>query len=84
MKCVYKLLYNGVIVICFDVLYVTSSESSGSRSSDVTRYEDIIKPELDKRLYRGLCLENGLKIFLINDEDTDKSAASLTVGAGKC
>ena len=47
------------------------------------RYETIIKSEEDKRLYRGLLLENGMKVLLISDDKTDKSAASIDVAVGQ-
>ncbi|XP_065207037.1 insulin-degrading enzyme [Planococcus citri] len=46
------------------------------------RYENIKKSIQDKRLYRGLTLNNGLRALLISDPTTDKSAASLTVNVG--
>ena len=42
----------------------------------------IKKPALDKRSYKFLVLENDLKVLLVSDPDTDKSAASLNVGVG--
>ena len=44
--------------------------------------DDIIKSEEDKRLYRGLELNNGMKILLISDPTTDKSSASMDVNIG--
>ena len=43
---------------------------------------DIIKSATDSRNYRGLQLDNGMKVLLINDESTDKSAAALQVNVG--
>lgn len=42
----------------------------------------IIKSPLDKREYRGLTLNNKIKVLLISDSLTDKAAASLSVAAG--
>ncbi len=36
----------------------------------------------DKRQYRALTLDNGLRVLLVSDPDTDKSAASLSVEVG--
>ena len=47
-------------------------------------YKDIIKGKTDKRTYRYLELENKLRIILVHDEETVKSAASLAVYAGSC
>ncbi|CAG9536896.1 unnamed protein product [Cercopithifilaria johnstoni] len=46
------------------------------------RYDNIIKSNEDKREYRGLELTNGLRVLLISDPKTDKSAASLDVNVG--
>ena len=47
------------------------------------RWDEIIKSEQDKRSYRGLLLDNGMKILLISDPTTDKSAAAMEVNVGK-
>lgn len=48
------------------------------------RHEDsIVKSSEDKRLYRYLKLKNNLKVVLISDSTTDKSAASLDAFIGK-
>ncbi|VDO67723.1 unnamed protein product, partial [Onchocerca flexuosa] len=46
------------------------------------RYDNVIKSKEDKREYRGLELTNGLRVLLISDPETDKSAASLDVNVG--
>lgn len=48
----------------------------------VKRCDDIIKSENDDRLYRGLVLANEMKVLLISDPGTDKSAAALDVNIG--
>lgn len=48
----------------------------------LTRIENITKSQQDNRNYRGLELENGLKVLLISDPTTDKSAAALSVEVG--
>lgn len=47
------------------------------------RIDDIIKSEEDKRQYRGLELANRMKVLLVSDPNTDKSAAAMDVNAGK-
>lgn len=47
-----------------------------------TRFDEIVKSANDKRCYRGLELTNGLRVLLVSDPETDKSAASLTVNIG--
>ncbi len=43
---------------------------------------EIVKSPNDKREYRHLVLDNGLRVVLISDLETDKSAASLSVFRG--
>ena len=49
----------------------------------VKRYDNIYKSPEDKREYRGLELKNRMKVLLISDPVTDKSAAALDVNIGK-
>ena len=44
--------------------------------------EQVIKSPADDRDYRYLTLENGLKVLLISDPETDKAAAAVDVNAG--
>lgn len=46
------------------------------------RINNITKSQQDNRDYRGLQLSNGLKVLLISDPSTDKSAAAMTVDVG--
>ncbi|RZC37709.1 insulin-degrading enzyme, partial [Asbolus verrucosus] len=48
----------------------------------IRRVENIIKSQEDKRLYRGLELSNHMKVLLVSDSTTDKSAAALDVNVG--
>ncbi|XP_070209984.1 insulin-degrading enzyme-like [Littorina saxatilis] len=43
---------------------------------------EIIRSENDHRLYRGLELNNGMKVMLVSDKDTDKSAAGMDIHVG--
>ena len=45
-------------------------------------FDNITRSEEDKRQYRGLHLDNGLKVLLISDPSTDKSAAAMDVHIG--
>lgn len=62
----------------------TITRSSGSEMARLERipHEAIIKPNNDTRKYRGLVLPNQLKVILVSDPETDKSAASLNVSVG--
>lgn len=46
-------------------------------------HKEIVKSAQDQRLYRGLELQNGMKILLISDSATDKSSAAMDVRVGK-
>lgn len=46
-------------------------------------WNNIVKSEQDKREYRGLLLDNGMKVLLVSDPSTDKSAAAMEVNVGK-
>ncbi|KAL0124001.1 hypothetical protein PUN28_006072 [Cardiocondyla obscurior] len=46
------------------------------------RYDDITKSQNDDRLYRGLVLTNKMKVLLISDPATDKSAVAMDVNTG--
>lgn len=51
-------------------------------SGNIVRFNNIGKSQQDNRDYRGLQLNNGLKVLLVSDSVTDKSAAALTVDVG--
>lgn len=48
----------------------------------MTRFDNIIKSQQDSNNYRGLLLENGMKVLLISDPTCDKSAACMCVEVG--
>ncbi|XP_072943184.1 insulin-degrading enzyme isoform X2 [Epargyreus clarus] len=56
--------------------------SDGVTTGVLKRYDNIIKSAEDKREYRGLQLTNGLKVLLVSDPTTDKSAAAMDVNVG--
>lgn len=57
--------------------------SMASKHVKATIHHDkIIKSPQDKRQYRGLELNNGLKVMMISDPDTDKSAAAMDINIG--
>lgn len=56
--------------------------SSSVNTNSLESFDNIIKSEHDKRLYRGLMLNNKIKCLLISDPNTDRSAASVDVNAG--
>lgn len=49
---------------------------------NIVRINNIGKSQQDNRDYRGLKLVNGLKVLIVSDPVTDKSAAALTVDVG--
>ncbi|KAH9424396.1 hypothetical protein DERP_004580 [Dermatophagoides pteronyssinus] len=58
------------------------STTTTNNSTIQQRFENIIKPNEDKRNYLGLKLTNNLKVILISDPETDISAAALSVHVG--
>lgn len=50
--------------------------------SVLRRVDNIVKSAEDKRVYRGLELANHMKVLLVSDPTTDKSAAALDVNVG--
>lgn len=59
------------------------SRSLSTASMGVKEQVDsVVKSEEDLRQYRALVLENNLKVLLISDPKTDKSAAALDVHIG--
>lgn len=45
-------------------------------------FNNIQKSKIDKREYRGMVLKNGLRVMLISDVDTNRSAVCLDVNVG--
>lgn len=82
----YLLLFTNLFYFIFS--RHESSEATASMATkpvqpnDAIRFNDIIKSQNDKRLYRGLILSNKMRVLLISDSTTDKSAASLDVNIG--
>lgn len=80
--------------LCFTVLSILASVTltscarfNGSSDSEPTgaiqeSSAQIIKSPNDDRDYRYLVLENGLKVLLISDPETDKAAAAIDVNVG--
>lgn len=52
-------------------------------SNDTIIIDDIIKSQQDPKNYRGLVLPNGIKVTLISDPTTSKSAACIAFETGK-
>ncbi|WP_440053759.1 insulinase family protein [Pseudoalteromonas sp. T1lg65] len=58
---------------------LTGCQSTNSLASTSN---SVVKSQNDKRDYRYLELDNGLKVILVSDENADKSAASMDVHIG--
>lgn len=65
-----------VLVALFLSTCVTSLASANSAVIEIKKSEN------DTRDYRYLTLENGLRVLLVSDTTTEKSAASMNVGVG--
>ena len=53
-------------------------------SEGTERFENIVKPRQDTRLYRGLKLKNDMKVLLISDPNAEDALVSLTLNSGEC
>ena len=75
-------------------LPLTIGETGGLQANDASGFtgtssqggamviDDVEKSPEDKRLYRGLVLQNGLRALLVSDPTTDRAAAALDVRIG--
>lgn len=70
------------MLIVLQVSYILCFEMAHIHSSIEELTDDIIKPDTDKRNYRALKLKNEMKILIISDPETDKSAAAINVHIG--
>lgn len=70
-------------LLCFSYRNYSNFVVKMEGNHSYKRWDSIIKSEQDKRSYRGLLLDNGMKILLISDPGTDKSAAAMQVNVGK-
>ncbi|MCE3252414.1 MAG: peptidase, partial [Cellvibrio sp.] len=59
-----------------------SANSIFNATLDLNTATGVIKSENDKRNYRYLLLDNQLRVLLISDPDTEKSATALDVNVG--
>ncbi|XP_050296511.1 insulin-degrading enzyme [Anthonomus grandis grandis] len=66
------------------VTHLGKSNSKMSNASEllIRRVDNITKSQEDSRVYRGLELKNGMKVLLVSDPNTDKSAAAMDVNVG--
>uniref|UniRef100_A0A182J3K6 Insulin-degrading enzyme n=1 Tax=Anopheles atroparvus TaxID=41427 RepID=A0A182J3K6_ANOAO len=61
---------------------VSTTSSQSTNNTSFERTNTITKSAQDSREYRGLKLSNGMKIMLVSDPTTDRSAAALSVAVG--
>ncbi|XP_003737238.1 insulin-degrading enzyme [Galendromus occidentalis] len=59
-----------------------AAKMASNISDQILSTHDVVKSESDQMLYRGLTLKNGLRVLLVSDSTTDKSAAALAVQVG--
>lgn len=52
------------------------------KAAVLRRVDNIVKSDGDSRSYRGLELSNHLKVLLVSDPTTDKSAAAMDINIG--
>ena len=68
------------------LVFVSLRALSAMSSAHIKKVIDdggIIKSAEDKRLYRALELNNGMRVMLISDPQTDKSSAAMDVYIGR-
>lgn len=58
-------------------------ESAKTPNGVLRRVDNVIKSAEDKRSYRALELKNRMKVLLVSDPTTDRSAASMDVNIGE-
>lgn len=61
---------------------VSTDADDQSEPTEMKIFNNIQKSKLDKREYRGLILTNGLRVMLISDESTNRSAVCMDVNVG--
>lgn len=61
---------------------IVSAKMPTSGCNITKRFENIIKSSEDKRNYRGLELNNRMRVLLVSDPTTERSAAALDVNVG--
>lgn len=71
-----------LLAMLLAMLLAACAGTGGDTTSGLVRLDDIGKSPNDDRRYRSLVLENGLKVMLVSDPDTDKAAAAMDVNAG--
>lgn len=66
----------------FLLLVILAVATAAYRINMQSSEDTIIQSPNDQREYRSLTLDNGLKVILVSDKDSDKAAASLAVNVG--
>lgn len=59
------------------------STAFNMKENPIKYVDNVIKSSEDKRLYRAFELSNGLKVILVSDPETDKSAGAVDVNIGE-
>lgn len=68
-------------MILFSSYYSTMASQFIKSTID---HDHVIKSAGDKRIYQGLELNNGMKLLLISDPETDKASAAMDINIGRC
>ena len=75
-----KELYRYIMVA--GILVLAACTSPSMEAPGFQQVDNITKSPNDRREYRALVLDNGLKVLLVSDPETDKAAAAMDVDAG--
>ena len=66
----------------FSIVLREQSGESLDGPNEVQIFDDLQKSKIDERAYRGVILQNGLRVMLVSDPSTNLSAVSLGVACG--
>ena len=70
------------LIVMNSMSYATNAQQGRQKITPEMTQNIIIKSPIDRKQYRYLELDNRLKILLVSDKETDKSAAALDVYVG--
>lgn len=70
------------LALLFSLAACQNTPNTNNIAKPAITSEQIIKSESDQRQYKYLTLDNGLKVLMISDPTTEKSAAAMDISVG--
>ncbi|XQW85192.1 insulinase family protein [Thalassotalea piscium] len=70
------------LALLFSLAACETTPNSSNLSNQSISSEKLIKSQSDQRQYKYITLENGLKVLMISDPTTEKSAAAMDISVG--